>query len=114
MAAPPCHIELFAGNPPLEDLRSLLSDAGYDIAIHQFQDLHPSVAAKLFIVDGGRQPEQALKRCHRLYVEQNGSYTPILFITPDGGPSSRLASLQCGADTSLTRPLDAAELLAQV
>ncbi len=114
MATPSSHIELFAGNPPLDDLRSFLAEAGYDVGVQTFDKAPMDVPAQLYLVDGGRQAEQALKLCHRLHVTQNGSYTPILFITPDGKPPSRLASLQCGADTSLARPIDPAEFLAQV
>ena len=73
-----------------------------------------SVPAQLYIVDGGRQTEQALKACHRLYLEQKDGYTPILFLAGDGSASSRLSSLECGADTSLNRPVEAAAFLAQV
>jgi sigma-B regulation protein RsbU (phosphoserine phosphatase) len=113
MAAPSCHIEIFAGQPPPDEVRTLLADAGYELGLRPFQEPHLR-PAQLYVIDGARETDQALKLCHRLHVEQNGSYTPILFITPDATASSRLAGLQSGADTSLPRPLDAAELLAQV
>ena len=113
-AAPSCRIELFTDNTPLEDVQKLLADAGYDVGVRLFKGPHAHVAAQLYVVDGGDHPEQALKLCHRLHHEQNGTYTPILFVTADATASSRLASLQCGADTSLPRPIHADELLAQV
>jgi sigma-B regulation protein RsbU (phosphoserine phosphatase) len=41
-------------------------------------------------------------------------FVPILFVTADASPASRLASLQSGADAYLLRPFEPAELLAQV
>lgn len=111
-AAASCHIELFASHPALDDVRSLLADAGYDLAVRQIPELPTQTLAQLYVVDGGRQPEAALKHCHRLRIDQNDAYTPILFVA--GGEPLRLASLECGADTSLGRPLEPAELLAQV
>ena len=107
-----CHIELFAGHPPQDDVRSLLADAGYDLAVRHFHEPPAQTPAQLYVVDGGRQPEAALKHCHRLRIDQNDSYTPILFVT--GAGPTRLASLECGADTSLARPVEPAEFLAQV
>src|SRR5438552_3475877 len=114
MAASSCHIELFVSNSPLEDMRSWLTEAGYDVGVRSFQEPHMLVPAHLQVVDGGEQTELALKHCHRLRIEQNDSYTPILFVTGNPGSSIRLASLECGADTSLARPFQPAELLAQV
>ncbi len=108
-----CHIELFAGHPPLDDVRSLLAEAGYDLAVRNFHEPPTPTPAQLYVVDGGGQPETALKHCHRLRIEQNDAYTPILFVA-GGADLTRLASLECGADTSLGRPLEPAEFLAQV
>ena len=106
-----CHIEIFVQEFPPEDVRSLLAGAGYDIGVRHFQG--PHAAAQLYIVDGSQALESALKVCQQLHVEQNGGYTPILFVNADG-IAARRASLQSGADTSLTRPIDGAEFLAQV
>ena len=108
------YIELFTGNPPLEDMRSLLVEAGYEVGVRPLHEPHMMVPAHLYIVDSGGQSDLALKHCHRLRIEQNDSYTPILFVTADAAPSLRLTSLECGADTSLARPFEPAELLAQV
>jgi sigma-B regulation protein RsbU (phosphoserine phosphatase) len=113
-SVPSRHIELFADASPNAEVQALLAEAGYDVGVRNFQGPHAQAIAQLYIVDGGEHFEQALKLCHRLHAEQNGSYTPILFLNADGAASSRLASLQCGADTSLARPIDRAELLAQV
>jgi phosphoserine phosphatase RsbU/P len=107
-----CHIELFASHPPLDDVRAPLAEAGYDLAVRHFAEPTSDTAAQLYVVDGGQQPEAALKRCHRLRSDQNDAYTPILFVS--GGEPVRLVSLECGADTSLSRPIKPTELLAQV
>jgi sigma-B regulation protein RsbU (phosphoserine phosphatase) len=110
-SASSCHIELFTEDFPREDVRSILADAGYDVGYCTFQG--PHAHAQVFIVDAGRSTEPALKLCQQLQVEQNGTYTPILFLSADGS-AARRAGLQCGADTSLGRPIDGAEFLAQV
>ena len=110
VTASSCHIELFVGSPSLEDVRSVLLEAGHDVGVRA---LHESaMPAQLFVVDGGRQTDLALERCRRLRLEQNEGYTPILFVTADA--QARLAGLAGGADTTLGRPFVAAELLAQV
>lgn len=114
VAVPSSRIALFAGSPPLEDVSSFLHEAGCHVDVRPFHGPHRIFPAQLYVVDGGRQTEQALKLCQHLHLEQNDAYTPILFITADDDPRSRLAGLQCGADTSLARPIDAAEFLAQV
>jgi len=113
-ASPNGHIELFVGDPPPDDLRSLLNDAGYEVGVRSFAEPHMIVPAHLYVVDAGRQTDEALKHCHRLHVAQSDAYTPILFVTADASPLTRLASLECGAATSLVHPFEPAELLAQV
>ena len=115
MAGPPRQIELFVGSPSSHELRSLLHDAGYEVGLRSFQEPYVAAPTQLFIVDGGRQTEQALKQCASLTLQaRTEAYTPILFVTADPSPLARLASLECGADTSLVRPFEPAELLAQV
>lgn len=106
-----CHIELFTDDFPREEVRALLTRAGYDVGIRHLQG--PHAPAQLYIVDASSAIEPALKLCQQLRTEQNGDYTPILFLNADG-LSSRLAGLQCGADLALPRPLDGPEFLAQV
>ncbi len=113
-SASSCHIELFTEDTPLKVVQSLLTDAGYDVSVLPLQGPHAQRPAQLYVVDAGPQPEPALELCQRLHIEQNGSYTPILFLAADSAAPTRLASLQSGADTSMARPIFAAELLAQV
>ncbi len=112
MATPAGHIELIASQPPQQDLHAGLTAAGYEVGVRSFQE--PHAPAQLYVVDGGRQTELALLQCQRLRSDQNGGYTPILFVTPAAVGSTRIAGLESGADTTIARPLDAAELLAQV
>jgi sigma-B regulation protein RsbU (phosphoserine phosphatase) len=107
-------IELFVGSPSQEDVPSLLIEAGYDVGVRAFQEPHRHVPAQLYVVDAGRTIEPALKQCLRLRADQNDAYTPILLVTAEAAASLRLASLECGADTSLARPFEPVELLAQV
>jgi sigma-B regulation protein RsbU (phosphoserine phosphatase) len=106
------HIELFSANPPTHEVGSLLRAAGYDVGVRDIRERSALVPAHLYIVDGTRHHDQALKTCQRLRVDQQESYTPILFVTR-GSTAARLASLQSGADTSLAQPFEPAELLAQ-
>lgn len=68
----------------------------------------------LVLIDASRQPEVALPLCHRLRTRAGEAFFPILCITGDNSPRSRLACIECGADAYLLRPFDPAELLAQV
>jgi phosphoserine phosphatase RsbU/P len=109
MITAPCHIELFVGSPPLEDLRTLLAESGHDVAVRGLNETNPH--AQLFIVDDSLQPIEALKLCRRLRAEQSDDFTPILFVTHHG---ARLAALDSGADVTLDRPFSATELIGQV
>lgn len=112
MAASACHIELIASKPPREDLYAGLCGAGFEVGVRSFQE--PCPPAQLYVVDGGRQTELALLHCQRLRTDQNGGYTPILFVTAGADSTARKAGLDSGADTALARPFESAELLAQV
>src|SRR5262249_356832 len=60
------------------------------------------------------QTGPALELCRRLKPRLEEAFVPILFITDDHYPASRLASFEAGADTYLLRPFIAGELIAQV
>jgi sigma-B regulation protein RsbU (phosphoserine phosphatase) len=110
---PSLYIELIEGNPPKDDMRIWLTEAGYDVGVRSFQEPHSAAPAHLYVVDGRQQTDLALKQCQRLRVDQNGGYTPILFVTPEAAGALR-QSLEYGADTAMARPFEPAELLAQV
>jgi sigma-B regulation protein RsbU (phosphoserine phosphatase) len=110
---PALHIELFAGDVPSPEVGSLLRAAGYVVGLRNLKERAAPEAAHLYIVDGTGHPDQALKACQRLRVDQQETYTPILFVSRKDSADTRLASLQCGADTSLAQPFEPAELLAQ-
>jgi sigma-B regulation protein RsbU (phosphoserine phosphatase) len=114
VAGSSCHIELFVGNPGLDEVRSCLTDAGYEVGVRALQGPHLRVSAHLYVVDGGAETTAALEQCQRLRTDGDTGYTPILLVTSETAPALRLASLQSGADANLARPLQAAELLAQV
>lgn len=111
---PSGRIEMFAAHPALEDAQSLLARAGYDVNLRPFNGPHLPTAAQLYVVDGASDVEGALQTCRRLSTEEHDAYTPILFLTAKADTGARLASLQHGAATAIARPIEAAELLAQV
>src|SRR5262245_32104348 len=102
--APSGHIELFTDDATLQDVHAWLAEAGYDVSVRPLRGPHAMTQAALFVVDGGQRHDDALKVCQQLHGEQNGSFTPILFIR--AAAASRLASLQSGADSTLARPID--------
>lgn len=114
-AAPP-RVVLFSGDPERYDVRAALHDGGHDFAARGLDDAETGHArsAGLFVVDGVRQPEQAMRLCHRLRSGQHEHFVPILYVAADANPRDRVASLESGADAYLNRPFDAPELLAQV
>jgi sigma-B regulation protein RsbU (phosphoserine phosphatase) len=115
---------VYSGDPERADVRAVLNQAGYEVdacglenAGHDANPSHGSSngnSVGLFVVDGVRQPEQALRVCHRLRDGQEEQFVPILFVAADAGLRNRIASLECGADAYVTRPFDPTELVAQV
>lgn len=99
----------------VEDVSHPLNDARYRIDRHAIADgdLPDPAPYHLVLVDGGRGTEQALRFCRRLRGRLADGFVPILFVTDDPGPTTRLASLEAGADTYLLRPFTSGELLAQ-
>jgi sigma-B regulation protein RsbU (phosphoserine phosphatase) len=97
------------------EIRAPLEAAGHAVATHPISADGPANVADyhLVILDGTARSEQALQLCRRLRVRCGDAFLPILFITADDAPTSRLASLECGADAYLLRPFEPAELLAQ-
>ncbi len=117
MSSVSSHLILCADSAPaVDDVRPALEKAGFAVKLHVLGegDLINGAGSNLVLVDGSRRPDEALKLCQRLRSRQLENYVPILFVTGDVSPGSRLASLESGADTYLLRPFDPAELLAQV
>jgi sigma-B regulation protein RsbU (phosphoserine phosphatase) len=113
-SVPPPHLLLFAADPVREDLRAVLDDAGYDVA-ERGLDAEPADGKPvgLLVVDALHQPEQALRLCNRLRSAQQELFVPILLVA-NGDSRVRALGLDGGADAFLARPINRAELLAQV
>jgi sigma-B regulation protein RsbU (phosphoserine phosphatase) len=97
-------------------ISSVLESAGHPVRVHLLSegDRPDQTPISLVIVDGGRDPAYALDFCRRLRLGPGDAFAPLLFILDDPAPSSRLASLEAGADTYILRPFAPGELLAQV
>lgn len=101
----------------LMDLRRVLESHGHDVVGHVFGTPEPVELPtyRLVILEGGAgQTEPALTLCRRLRPRLEEEFVPILFITDDHSPPTRMASFEAGADTYLLRPFVAGELIAQV
>jgi sigma-B regulation protein RsbU (phosphoserine phosphatase) len=115
--APSPRLLLCAAQPDAAlDLRRPLEQAAFAVDGHTFADLngHDPAAYRLILLDGTHDVRDALQCCRRLRGHIGDGFVPILLVTADPSPAARLASLECGADTYLLRPFEAAELLAQV
>jgi phosphoserine phosphatase RsbU/P len=98
----------------LTDLRRVLEGHGYEVVGHLLGTPDPEVGScRLVLLDGSGQ-KPALELCRRLEPRLEDPFVPLLFVTDDHDPTSRLASLAAGADTYLLRPFIAGELLAQI
>src|SRR5262245_59170926 len=100
----------------VSDVRGLLEQAGYAVRWHGVNGREPDdlAAHHLVILDDGAPGGAALRFCRRLRTGLTDAFVPILFLTEDHSPTTRLASLEGGADTYLLRPFAPGELLAQV
>lgn len=110
-------IEVYADRQAaVADIRDALGKAGFVVHLQPLTQAHDSNGAPvaLLLIDGADRADDALRACRHLRGHHGDHYVPILFLTADASPSTRLASLECGADTYLLRPFDPAELLAQV
>jgi serine phosphatase RsbU (regulator of sigma subunit) len=104
------------GGPEATDLGPILEGAGHTVVAGHLEPgtQRPALDASLVVVDGSGDPAGALALCGRLRREAGEAFLPVLFVTGDSSPSTRLASLRHGADAYLLRPFDPAELLALV
>jgi sigma-B regulation protein RsbU (phosphoserine phosphatase) len=114
-ATGPPHLLLFSGDPEGHEVRAVLRQAGYEVGACRLDEAATEGgSAGLVIVDGVRQPEQALRVCHGLRSEQRELFVPILYVAAEANGRDRVACFQSGADAYLTRPFEPPELLAQV
>jgi sigma-B regulation protein RsbU (phosphoserine phosphatase) len=100
----------------LEELRRLLNGGGYEVEGHLLDSPAPENLRPypVIIVEGSQAGAEALELCRLLRGRLDEGFVPILFVTDNNDPQSRLASFEAGADTNLLRPFAPGELLAQV
>jgi sigma-B regulation protein RsbU (phosphoserine phosphatase) len=101
----------------VEELRRALGPLGYELTAHALGSPTPEGVAEcgLVLIDGSSgHAEQALALCRRLRPRLDDHFVPILFLTDDLGPASRLGCFEAGADAYLLRPFIPGELAAQV
>jgi serine phosphatase RsbU (regulator of sigma subunit) len=100
----------------LAELRRLLDGHGHAVDGHLLGSPDPDglPGCRLVVLDGSGQIDDALELCRRIRPRLEESFIPILFITADHSPTTRLASFEAGADTYLLRPFVPGELIAQV
>jgi sigma-B regulation protein RsbU (phosphoserine phosphatase) len=68
---------------------------------------------RLVVVEGAGQADAALDFCRRLRARLADRFVPVLVVTDDPAPDTRLASFAAGADACLLRPFLPGELTAQ-
>lgn len=100
----------------LAELRRSLDLYGYAVDGHLLGTPDPDglPGLRLVILDGSGQVNAALELCRRLRPRLEETFAPVLFVTDDGSPTTRLAGFEAGADTVLLRPFVPGELIAQV
>jgi sigma-B regulation protein RsbU (phosphoserine phosphatase) len=98
-----------------DDVRRLLEQAGHQVVPHLVGAEPDNLGGyHLAVLEGSGANGPALHFCQRLRRQLGDNLLPILFITDDQTPGTRLASLEGGADTYLLRPFSPGELLGQV
>lgn len=100
----------------LRDLRLMLELNGHDVGGHLLGSPDPDGLAgyRVVVMDGSGQIPRALELCRRLRPRLEEHFVPILFVSDDHSPTTRLASFEAGADTCLLRPFVPGELVAQL
>jgi sigma-B regulation protein RsbU (phosphoserine phosphatase) len=100
----------------LAEVRRLLTAGGNEVFGHLSGNPDPDRLSeyRLVIVEGTGCGPAAVDLCRRLRGRLDEAVLPLVFVTDDHGPETRLASLEAGADTCLLRPFAPGELLAQV
>src|ERR1700688_4689194 len=89
----------------VNDLRHVLEQGGYQVGWQPLEAHEPDDLAsyQMIVLEGSQSPGASLKRCRRIRSDLGESFVPILFVTEDTAPSTRLASFEGGADTYLLR-----------
>jgi sigma-B regulation protein RsbU (phosphoserine phosphatase) len=85
------------------DSQSFSGSEADDLAAYQMVILHDSHA----------RPDR-LHHCRRVRTSIGDRFLPVLYLTNDPAPNTRLAILESGADAYLVRPFASGELQAQV
>jgi sigma-B regulation protein RsbU (phosphoserine phosphatase) len=100
----------------LAELRRQLEGHGHLVEGHLLGTPDPDglPGFRLVVLDGSGQIGDALDLCRRLRPRLEEGFVPILFVTDDHTPTTRLGSFEAGADTYLLRPFVPGELIAQV
>jgi phosphoserine phosphatase RsbU/P len=100
----------------LAEVRRLLTTGGNEVFGHLFGTPDPDRLAeyRLVIVEGTGCRPAAVDLCRRFRGRLDEAVLPLVFVTDDHGPETRLASFEAGADACLLRPFAPGELLAQV
>lgn len=120
---PAARILLCAASPEtVAPLRRALAGVPCQLGFHPLGDGQPHSPHSphspheqhLIVLDGCGQIEAARRLCVQLRGRLGEIFVPILLISDDGSPRSRLANLEAGADSYLLCPFEEAELLGQV
>jgi serine phosphatase RsbU (regulator of sigma subunit) len=100
----------------LAEVRRLLAAGAHEVFGHLLGTPEPDRLGeyRLVVVDGTGCAPAALELCRRLRGRLDETVLPLVFVTDDHAPASRLASFEAGADACLLRPFAPGELLAQV
>jgi sigma-B regulation protein RsbU (phosphoserine phosphatase) len=107
---------LLVGDPPPDDARAPLEDAGLSVTPTTFAGLTSGEAARSGLVIFDVSPRTAVTAqalCRRWRLDLGEQYVPIVWLCFDGSPALLAGALESGADVCLPRPFDPAHLLAQ-
>ena len=107
-------ILLCASEPAaVHDIQHCLERAGHGVSWHGLGTADPDnlSAFGLILLEGSHARGEALRLCRRLRTRLTDGFVPLLFVSADPAPDSRLAGFEAGADTYLLRPFAPSELL---
>jgi phosphoserine phosphatase RsbU/P len=109
----PVAVALCAEPSSGSELRAALAEAGFNVALHRLQTESRN-GAHLIVIDGAVETDAALQLCQRLHYQAHDAFVPIVFVTPADPSDPRRAALECGAAAVVSRPFQAADLVAPV